>query len=68
MITTKDLADELGISERGIRKRIASLNLNPQRERAGGMVLSKSEADKVRAAKNKPGPRGAKQGRPKGKK
>ena len=51
----EDLADELGIGERAIRKRIASLGLDPQR--AGQViVLTEEEADLVRAAKNKPGP------------
>jgi hypothetical protein len=55
LITTKSLAEELGLSDRAVRKRIESLGIRPQ-QIGGVILLSPAEAEKVRAAKSKPGP------------
>lgn len=57
MITTSALAIELGIKQSAIQKRIKLLGLIP--EKAGKtFVLTPAEANKVRHANSKPGPKG----------
>jgi hypothetical protein len=59
MISTKELADESGLSPRVIQKRVSALNLNPKRVGLA-MLLTTSEAAKVTAMSSKPGPKNGK--------
>ena len=57
MITTAQLAAELSLTQFAIQKRIKSLGLAP--EKAGkAFVLTTAEANKVRNANSKSGPKG----------
>lgn len=54
MVTTKELADETGLSHRAIQKRAAAL----KPKRAGQvMILTRFQADKIKAMSGKPGPK-----------
>lgn len=55
MITTAMLAAELGMKQRAVQKRIASLGIKPQCV-GRVFVLTPSQAQKIREAKDKPGP------------
>lgn len=56
MTTTATLAIELGLTQYAIQKRITALGLTPNRV-GKAFVLTRSQADKVRNANSKPGPK-----------
>jgi hypothetical protein len=56
MITTAALATEIGIKQSAIQKRLKTLGITP--EKAGkAFVLTTAEANKVRNANDRPGPK-----------
>lgn len=56
MITTADIAKESGLSQRVVQKRVKALAFKPKRVGLI-MLLTRAQADIVKAVSSKPGPK-----------